>query len=122
MTTTSSSPVRHDRIERAQALMREQGVGAIVVLNHDDYRWFFGFDRTQPRAIIPATGAPALIAFTAEEAELRETVGTEDIMVWGSIGDVLSTALGNQTSAYITAALDAVTRAFAEGSLVAEGD
>jgi Xaa-Pro aminopeptidase len=86
MTTTSPSLVRHDRIRQAQALMREQGVGAIVVLNHDDYRWFFGLDRTQPRAIIPATGAPALIAFTAEEAELRETVGTEDIMVWGSIG------------------------------------
>ena len=66
--------------------MREQGVGAIVVLNHDDYRWFFGFDRTQPRAIIPATGAPALVAFTAEEAELRETVGDEEVMVWGSVG------------------------------------
>ena len=66
--------------------MREQGVGAIVVLNHDDYRWFFGFDRTQPRAIIPATGAPALVAFTAEEAELRDTVGDADVMVWGSVG------------------------------------
>ena len=66
--------------------MREQGVGAIVVLNHDDYRWFFGFDRTQPRAIIPATGSPALVAFTAEEAELREIVGDEDVMVWGSVG------------------------------------
>jgi Xaa-Pro dipeptidase len=86
MTTTSPSLVRHDRIRQAQALMREQGVGAIVVLNHDDYRWFFGFDRTQPRAIIPATGAPALIAFTAEEAELRETVGDEEVMVWRSVG------------------------------------
>ncbi|HEY5435081.1 MAG TPA: Xaa-Pro peptidase family protein, partial [Candidatus Limnocylindrales bacterium] len=86
MTTSSPSPVRHDRIERAQALMREQGVGAIVVLNHDDYRWFFGFDRTQPRAIIPADGAPAVIAFTAEEAEMREAVGGGDVMVWGSVG------------------------------------
>jgi Xaa-Pro aminopeptidase len=66
--------------------VREQGVGAIVVLNHDDYRWFFGFDRTQPRAIIPGTGAPALITFTAEEAEMREAVGAGDIMVWGSVG------------------------------------
>lgn len=30
--------LRHDRIERVQAAMREQGVMAIVVLNHDDYR------------------------------------------------------------------------------------
>ncbi|MHB8959761.1 MAG: M24 family metallopeptidase [Candidatus Limnocylindrales bacterium] len=86
MTTPHSSPVRHDRIERAQALMREQGVGAIMVLNHDDYRWFFGFDRTQPRAIIPADGPPAVIAFTAEEPEMREAVGDGDVMVWGSIG------------------------------------
>jgi Xaa-Pro aminopeptidase len=42
--------------------MREQEVAAIVVMNHDDYRWFFGIDRAQPRAIIPASGAPALIA------------------------------------------------------------
>ena len=66
--------------------MREQGVGAIVVLNHDDYRWFFGFDRTQPRAIIPASGAPAVIAFTAEEEEMREAIGDGDVMVWGSVG------------------------------------
>ena len=66
--------------------MREQGVGAILILNHDDYRWFFGFDRTQPRAIIPADGAPAVIAFTAEEPEMREVVGDGDVMVWGSVG------------------------------------
>jgi Xaa-Pro aminopeptidase len=33
--------IRYDRIERAQALMREQGISAIVVMNHDDYRWLF---------------------------------------------------------------------------------
>jgi Xaa-Pro dipeptidase len=86
MTTPSSSPVRHDRIERAQALMREQDIAAIVVLNHDDYRWFFGFDRAQPRAIIPATGSPALVAFTAEEEELREMIGGGDVLIWGSVG------------------------------------
>ena len=86
MTTNTTSSVRFDRIERAQVLMREQGVAAIVVMNHDDYRWFFGIDRAQPRAIIPATGAPALIAFTAEEEELRTLVGGPEIMIWGSVG------------------------------------
>jgi Xaa-Pro aminopeptidase len=66
--------------------MREQGVAAIVVMNHDDYRWFFGIDRAQPRAIIPASGAPALIAFTAEEEELRSIMGDGPILVWGSVG------------------------------------
>ncbi len=86
MTDATPSPVRFDRIERAQALMREQGVAAIVVMNHDDYRWFFGIDRAQPRAIIPATGAPALIAFTAEEEELREITGGGPVLIWGSVG------------------------------------
>ncbi len=86
MNDPAPSPVRVDRIERAQALMREQGIAAIVVMNHDDYRWFFGFDRAQPRAVIPATGAPALVAFRAEEAELRELMGGGPVMVWGSVG------------------------------------
>jgi Xaa-Pro aminopeptidase len=86
MTTDTRSTVRFDRIERAQALMQERGVAAIVVMNHDDYRWFFGIDRAQPRAIIPATGAPALIAFTAEEEELRALLGGPEIMIWGSLG------------------------------------
>ena len=66
MAAASTASVRYDRIERAQALMRAQEVAAIVVLNHDDYRFFFGFDRAQPRAIIPATGSAALVAFSAE--------------------------------------------------------
>ena len=86
MAAPSTSSVRHDRIERAQALMRAQGVAAIVVLNHDDYRFFFGFDRAQPRAIIPATGSAALVAFSAEEEELRELVGGGDVLIWGSVG------------------------------------
>ena len=79
--------------------MREQGVGAIVVLNHDDYRWFFGFDRAQPRAIIPADGAPALVAFEAEAPELRELIGDGEVLVWGSVGgqinDVVTTPPGS---------------------------
>jgi Xaa-Pro aminopeptidase len=86
MTSETRSTVRVDRIERAQALMLEQDVAAIVVMNHDDYRWFFGIDRAQPRAIIPATGKPALVAFAAEEEELRALLGDPEIMIWASVG------------------------------------
>ena len=34
--------VRFDRIARIQAAMRERGWIAIVILNHDDYRYLFG--------------------------------------------------------------------------------
>ena len=106
MTTTPTSSVRFDRIERAQALMREQGVAAIVVMNHDDYRWFFGIDRAQPRAIIPATGVPALIAFSAEEEELRTLLGGPEIMIWGSVGGQI-----NDVVSRLRAIADEVTAA-----------
>jgi Xaa-Pro aminopeptidase len=78
--------VRHDRIARVQARMRDEGLIAIVVMNHDDYRYLFGTDRSQPRAIIPAQGPPALIAFSGEEPELRAALPDGQVRVFGSVG------------------------------------
>ena len=78
--------IRYDRIARAQALMKEQDIAGIVVLNHDDYRYFLGTDRAQPRAIIPASGAPTLITFAGEEPELRALIGEGDVAIFTSVG------------------------------------
>jgi Xaa-Pro dipeptidase len=96
--------VRHDRIARVQARMREEGLVAIVVLNHDDYRYLFGSDRYQPRALIPVEGPPTIIAFTAEEPELRaalagQAVGPDgappgDVRVFGSVGGQIHDVVG----------------------------
>ena len=87
--------LRHDRIERVQAAMREQGIMAIVVLNHDDYRYLFGEDRAQPRAVVPSRGLPELVAFAAEEPELRAALGDDAgvrifTTVGGQIHDVVT--------------------------------
>ena len=74
--------------------MREQGLIAIVVLNHDDYRYLFGEDRTQPRALIPFQGPPELIAFTGEEPELRAAVADGRIRVFGSVGGQINDIVG----------------------------
>ena len=66
--------------------MREEGLVAIVVMNHDDYRYLFGADRTQPRALIPADGPPELIAFSGEEPELRAGLAAGEVRVFGSVG------------------------------------
>ena len=66
--------VRHDRIARVQARMREEGLVAIMVMNHDDYRYLFGTDRVQPRAIVPVEGPPTIIAFAGEEPEIRASL------------------------------------------------
>jgi Xaa-Pro dipeptidase len=93
--------VRHDRIARVQARMRDDGLVAIVIVNHDDYRYLFGEDRVQPRAIIPVEGPPTIIAFTGEEPELRAALGGSgarspggEVLVFGSVGGQIHEVVG----------------------------
>ena len=86
--------VRQDRIARVQARMREEGLVAIVVMNHDDYRYLFGTDRSQPRALIPFEGPPELIAFTGEEPELRASLANGEVRVFGSVGGQIHDIVG----------------------------
>lgn len=82
--------IRVDRIEKAQALMREQGMVGIMIMNHDDYRYFFGRDWAQPRAIIPLQGMPILISFAGEEPELRDYVGEAKVKLFTHVGEQIS--------------------------------
>ena len=86
--------VRLDRIARIQAAMRERGWIAIVILNHDDYRYLFGTDRAQPRAVIPFQGPPELVAFTGEEPELRAALAEGEVRVFGSVGGQIHDVVG----------------------------
>jgi Xaa-Pro aminopeptidase len=79
--------IRFDRLERAQALMREHEMAGIMIMNHDDYRYFFGRDWTQPRAIIPFEGPPVLISFAGEEAGMRDYVGDAPIRIFTHVGE-----------------------------------
>ena len=86
--------LNRDRLERAQERMREQGLDAYVILTHDDYIYFFGEDRFQPRAIIPATGPPIIITFQGEEEEVRQSLGVEDARVFGTVGQQIKDVVG----------------------------
>jgi Xaa-Pro aminopeptidase len=55
--------------------MKQQGIDGYLILTHDDYIYFFGEDRYQPRAIIPAQGPPLIVTFAGEEEEARESLG-----------------------------------------------
>jgi Xaa-Pro aminopeptidase len=74
--------------------MREEGLAAIVVMNHDDYRYLFGTDRSQPRALIPFEGPPELIAFSGEEPELRASLANGEVRVFGSVGGQIHDIVG----------------------------
>jgi Xaa-Pro dipeptidase len=86
--------VRFDRIERIQAAMREQHWIAIVIVTHDDYRYLFGTDRAQPRAVIPFQGAPELLAFSGEEPELKAAFNDGRVHVFGSVGGQIHDVVG----------------------------
>jgi Xaa-Pro dipeptidase len=89
--------VRRDRIARVQARMRDEGMVAIVIVNHDDYRYLFGEDRVQPRAVVPAEGPPTIIAFTGEEPEIRaglEAGAEGEVLVFGSVGGQIHEVTG----------------------------
>ena len=88
--------VRLDRIERIQTALREKGWIAIVVLNHDDYRYLFGTDRAQPRAIIPFQGPPELLAFSGEAPELRAALPEGKVRVFGSVGGQIHDVVGRR--------------------------
>jgi Xaa-Pro dipeptidase len=78
--------INKDRLQRAQDRMRQRDIDAYLILTHDDYLYFFGEDRYQPRAVIPAEGLPIVIAFRGEEDDIRGKFGVDDIRVFGSVG------------------------------------
>ena len=82
--------LRHDRIRRAQELMAQHKMIGIMIMNPDDYRYFFSEVRSQPRAIIPASGSPVFVGFAGEEADLRRELGDESFKVFSHVGEQIS--------------------------------
>ena len=86
--------IRYDRIARVQEGMVEQGLIAIVIMNHDDFRYLFGEDRSQPRAIIPATGPVEIVAFAGEEPELQAGIDDGRVQVFTTVGGQIHDIVG----------------------------
>jgi Xaa-Pro dipeptidase len=82
--------INYNRIRKAQKLMKENGMVGIMIMNHDDYRYFFGDVRVQPRAIIPAEGEPVFIIMSSEEEELRSQIPDAQIKVSSHVGEQMA--------------------------------
>ena len=89
--TADTKPIgaaeRATRIERAQALMQRNRIGAIIVEPGSSLDYFTGVQwRRSERltaAIIPATGAPVIVTPFFEEPSVRETLAVKaDVRVW----------------------------------------
>lgn len=86
--------INQSRISAAQERMRQHGIDAYLILTHDDYIYFFGEDRFQPRGIIPAKGDPVIVCFSGEEPELRESLGVDKVRVFSSVGQQIKDVVG----------------------------
>ncbi len=82
--------INNKRIKKAQELMRKEGMIGLMIMNHDDFIYFFNDLRVQPRAIIPASGPPVLIGFSAEEEELKGQINDTEIRLFSHIGEQIS--------------------------------
>jgi len=98
--------INYDRIQRAQEIMRSQGMIGIMIMTRDDYQYFFGDTRVQPRAILPYAGDPIFICFQAEEEEIRSAVGEKDVKIFGHVGEQMSSVSKTFKSLIEAASLD----------------
>lgn len=78
---------RRARIARAQRLMEQQGIGALLLEPGSSMRYFtgVGWSRSERTfaAVIPTSGAPAWVCPAFEEARARELIRFgDDIRVW----------------------------------------
>jgi Xaa-Pro dipeptidase len=90
---------RRARIAKAQRLMTEQGLGAIVLESGASMAYFvdvrWGLSERPFLLVIPATGDPAYVAPAFEEQRAREVIKfSKDVRVWQEDEDALALVAG----------------------------
>ena len=94
-----SDDERRARIAKAQRLMTEQGIGAIVMESGTSMSYFvnvrWGLSERPFLLIIPAKGDPAYISPAFEEQRAREVIRfTNDVRVWQEDEDPMALVAG----------------------------
>ena len=86
-TAPISAEERSGRLARAQALMRAQGIGAVLVESGSSLTYFTGirWGRSErlTAAVLPAEGKPCIVTPFFEEPSVRQTLGIPaEVRVW----------------------------------------
>ncbi len=110
---------RGQRVAKAQALMRRQGWGGLLVEAGSTLEYFTGVrwrrsERTTA-VIIPATGAPIVVCPFFEAPSIRETLALGEVRTWNEADspfDVLAAALRDRGGAARPLAVEGTTRFF----------
>ncbi len=85
--------VYRKRVRKVQNLMQESEIDALLVLSLENYRYFTGDVRKQPRMLIPSEGDPAPIVFESEREEVERKTGLE-AKTYRSLPQMLSSVIG----------------------------
>ncbi|MEM3755343.1 MAG: Xaa-Pro peptidase family protein, partial [Candidatus Bathyarchaeia archaeon] len=78
-----------ERIKRLQELMNKRDIDAIAILDLENYYYFTGDIRKQPRLYIPRLGEPLLIAFKGEEEEVSKSLWIKNIKTYTSMHEMM---------------------------------
>ena len=90
---------RARRLARAQALMRANGIGAVLVEPGSSMIYFtgvrWGRSERPTLAILPVEGLPCIVTPFFEEPSVRESLAVPaDVRVWQEDGDALAVVAG----------------------------
>ncbi len=86
--------VHRERYERVRELMQQHGIDAFLILTLEDYFYFTGDIRKQPRALIFRNGDPALLVFSGEVDEARKNTFIEDIRGYTNLHEMMVNIMG----------------------------
>jgi len=101
--TTGASPIGADerarRLDRAQALMKANGIGAVLIEPGSSLLYFTGirWGRSERAmlAVLPVEGQPCIVSPYFEEPRMRETLAVPaEVRVWQEDEDPLKVAAG----------------------------
>ncbi|MEM2193145.1 MAG: Xaa-Pro peptidase family protein [Candidatus Methanomethylicia archaeon] len=84
-----SESIYRDRVKRIQALMRDWGIDLLTVLDNENYQYFTGEFRRQPRLYIPIDGEPMILVFRGEFEDASRNTWVKNIHTYGSLHEMM---------------------------------
>ncbi|MFQ6085648.1 MAG: M24 family metallopeptidase [Candidatus Bathyarchaeia archaeon] len=85
-----TASVYKERIERLQELLSEREIDGVAIIDLENYFYFTGDTRKQPRLYVPKSGEPLLLVFRGEEEEARRESWIRDIRTYGSMHEMMT--------------------------------
>ncbi|MDZ7373611.1 MAG: Xaa-Pro peptidase family protein [candidate division KSB1 bacterium] len=82
------------RVAKLQELMVEKDVDLFIIVTPENYLYFSGDVRRQPRMLIPASGDPALIVFASEVDEVRSSSWVPRILPYRALHEMMLNIIG----------------------------